>query len=56
MSLSYSKTEEYKVANINDSKKTAKLWNIDEKRVYSNFNQFIKVEKNLIDAVANSTA
>lgn len=37
--------------NINVSKKTAKLWNIDKNRVYSNFNQFIKVEKNLIDAV-----
>ena len=42
--------------NINDSIKTAKLWNIDKNRVYNNFNQFVKVEKNLTSTPCSSIA
>lgn len=37
--------------NYNISQKTAKDWNIPRDRVYSNLNNFIKYEKNRLDAV-----
>ena len=39
-------SENYKV-----SIKTAKIWNIPIKRVYKNLEEFIKKEKNILDAV-----
>ena len=38
--------------NDNINKKTGKYWNIPNERVYKNLKNFIKYEKNKLDAVA----